>query len=115
MARTQCRWTCATATRITSRAGVGRLGLTRRLLRRLGAVRHGVAVSTLRVRDELLDERRRFPRELRQLAAEVAVRRGVAEDRAAQVELLDQHARARVEHFEHGLGQLLVGDDAGAE
>jgi hypothetical protein len=45
----------------------------------------------------------------------VAVGRGLAEDRPAEIELLDQHAGARVEGLEDRRGELVVGDHAGAE
>ena len=45
----------------------------------------------------------------------MAVGRGLGVDRAQQVEVADDRGRAQVEDLEHGLLDLLVGDDAGAE
>ena len=57
---------------------------------------------------------RPLPRELRLLAAEVAVGGGLLVDRAQQVEHLDDALRAQVEMRVDQRGDLLVGDHAGA-
>ena len=55
-----------------------------------------------------------FPREFRFFATEVAVGGGLRVDRTAQVEHLDDAARTQVEVSAHELGDLFVGDHAGA-
>lgn len=56
-----------------------------------------------------------LPGELGQLAAEVPVIGGLAVDGAAQVEVANDGAGAQVEVLAHQRGDLLIGDDAGAE
>ena len=57
----------------------------------------------------------RFPRELRLGAAEVAVGRGLLEDRAAQLQRLDDAARRHLEVLAHQLDHLRLLDLARAE
>src|SRR5690606_31191881 len=56
-----------------------------------------------------------LPREVGQLATEVAVRRRLGVDRTQQVQVADDGSGTQVEDLEHGLLDLLVGHHAGAE
>ena len=53
---------------------------------------------------QVVDPRRRLPRELLLGATEVAVGRGLPVDRAPQVEITDDGGRAQVEDLADGLG-----------
>src|SRR5687767_5448872 len=57
----------------------------------------------------------RLPGELLLVAAEVAVRRGLAVDRPAQVEVAHDRCRAQVEDVTHGSLDLQLVDVLGAE
>src|SRR5207237_3409168 len=58
---------------------------------------------------------RRFPRELRLRAAEVAIRRGLLENRTTQLERFDDAARRHLEVLANEIDELLLLDLAGTE
>src|SRR5690606_5997774 len=81
--------------------------------REVGALRPRASLEARRCTQRLRFVRL-FPGEFGLFAAEVAVGRGLAVDRAQQVEHLDDALGSQVEVFLDETGDLLVGDHAGA-
>src|SRR5215470_5230626 len=92
-----------------------RAGLACRGDDRTGAALIGSAELDPRVVAKVLDAVRPFPRELGLRAPEVAVRRGLFVDRAAELEVLDDAGRREVEVPPHQALEDLVRDLARAE
>src|SRR5690606_32755840 len=92
------------------RGRAGALALARRALLVAGAVRAhvGRAVPGADRVAQLVQARGLLPGEVLAVAAEVAVGRRLPVDRPAQLELLDQHAGARIEHPRDRLAEALV-------